>query len=61
MFYRDSFSGNLIPYVSENFNNNEFYWTPKVDTKEIDKANIVVLEKVERCLREFINLTPLKE
>ena len=61
LFYRDSFSGNLIPYVSENFNNSEFYWTPKVDTKEIDKANIVVLEKVERCLREFINLTPLKE
>lgn len=61
VFYRDSFAINLIPFISEHYNSSEFYWTHKVNSKEIDKFNIIVFEIVERLLPELAELKPIKE
>lgn len=61
LFYRDSFSINLIPFISENYNNSQFYWTTKVDADEINKADIIIFERVERFLYDLPNETPIKE
>lgn len=61
VFYRDSFATNLIPFISENYSSSEFYWTNKVNSKEIDKFNIIVFETVERLLPKLAELKPIKE
>ena len=52
LVFRDSFSTNLLPYISETFKDVQYYWTPNMSTyKNVilrEKPDIVILESVSR-------------
>ncbi|MDJ1482163.1 hypothetical protein QNI16_16790 [Cytophagaceae bacterium YF14B1] len=58
VIYRDSFSGSLIPYFSENFSESLFIWEKKIrkEVIEQEKPDIVIHEIVERLVDDaFLN------
>ena len=61
IMYRDSFTVNLIPYLSESFKNSKYIWKYDVDKDEISDKDIVIIETVERYLPSFIRRKPLEE
>ena len=61
VIYRDSFTINLIPFLSETFAKSTYYRTYQVSINEIKDADIVVIERVERGINIFQDLVPIKE
>ena len=61
VFYRDSFTGALLPYLQESFKTSKYYWTNQVRKSEIEDSDIVVIERVERLITVFANMKPIKE
>lgn len=59
VFFRDSFSSNLIPYISNTFSKvqyNNRYEIFERDFKSMQDSNIIVLEVVERRVCKIIDL-----
>lgn len=57
LVFRDSFSYALMPYLGETFGKVKYYRTrTDIDLEQMPNADIVVLETVERCLKDFNNM-----
>ena len=59
IFYRDSFTNAMLPYLQESFKTSKYYWTTQVQKKEIENSDIVVIVIAERNITAFINKKPL--
>lgn len=55
LMFRDSFATSLIPYLSYTFKNSKYIWKYNVSPKEMENADVIVLEIVERNLSSLIN------
>ncbi len=53
LFFRDSFSDSLIPYITKSFKTSKFLKIYKVIPNSMENANIIVLEVVERNLPDL--------
>lgn len=62
VMFGDSFSLNLVPYLSENFSRSVYIWKSDVDFSVIEqeKPDIVIFEIVERYLPLLVKLTAVK-
>lgn len=60
LMYRDSFTTNLIPYISNTFSSVKYIWGYSVQTSEIDKADIIILEIIERFIPEHLTKRQLQ-
>ena len=59
LMYRDSFANSLIPFLSNTFGHVVYRWTHQVSKSEIDNADIVIYEIVERALTDILNCKKL--
>ena len=59
LMYRDSFANSLIPFLSNTFGHVVYRWTHQVSKSEIDNADIVIYEIVERGLTDILNCKKL--
>ena len=59
MYLSDSFTTNLVPYISQTFNNVEYIWDfnfPKYEDSLIkSEPDIVIIEIVERAIDRLSN------
>lgn len=60
IFYRDSFTNALLPFIAENFSEATYFWTYKVDLGLITEVNpdYVIFIITERYLPEIVNILP---
>ncbi len=61
LMYRDSFTVNLIPYLSKDFKNSKYIWKYDVDKDEINNNDIIILETVERLLPKLTEISALED
>ena len=52
--YRDSFATALMPFLSNTFEQVIYRWTHQISKSEIDNADIVIFETVERGLTDIL-------
>ncbi|MGN0192958.1 MAG: DHHW family protein [Candidatus Gastranaerophilaceae bacterium] len=55
LMFRDSFSTSLIPYLSHTFKKSKYYWVYNVSPSQMEDADIIILEVVERYLPLIVN------
>lgn len=55
VMYRDSFTLLLLPYLAHSFKDSKFIWKHNVVSKEMEDADIVIFEMVERFLPRLKN------
>lgn len=63
LMYRDSFGESLLPFVAENFGKGYFSRLVPYNLTQIEqyRPDVVVIEKVERNLDDFISEAPIAE
>ena len=63
LFFRDSFSSGLIPFLSPDFSRAVYIWDHQLDPRliEKEKPDLVVLEMVERYFSRTVDLLPPDE
>ena len=54
LMYRDSFATALMPFLSNTFEQVIYRWTHQISKSEIDNADIVIFETVERGLTDIL-------
>lgn len=58
--YRDSFSGNIGSYLNKTFKEVNYFWRyniDDIDLEELRRADIIILEQVERMVPQLSTLT----
>lgn len=61
LLYRDSFTDNLIPYISETFAKSTYFWRYQITEEELKGYDIIILAITERELPMLLNLNLKKE
>ena len=55
LMFRDSFTTSLIPYLSHTFKKSKYCWVYNVAPSQMEDADIIILEVVERYLPVIVN------